>query len=142
MKKKIKKLHVVHKYYPNVPRRFGKSTYCYDSLLRCAQTGAYKNLCYVTNTYKASEDSLNDFMEFLDDCGERYTVSSKGVIMLLDCIITFCGKDFKDRGFDGFIEDYFEDDLSELGIISDWCKKQEYKKEFLNVIQVLARKKE
>ena len=45
----IKKLHLVHKYYPNVPRRFGKTTYCYDSLLRASETGTYKNIAYITS---------------------------------------------------------------------------------------------
>lgn len=57
----IKRLHEVHNYYPNVPRRLGKTTYCFDSLLRALQTGYYKKLCYVTNT---SQDLLSKFRDF------------------------------------------------------------------------------
>jgi hypothetical protein len=61
----------------------------------------------ITNTVKASEYSLNDFMQFLDDNGEDYKVSSKGVITLYGAEITFRGKPDKELRFDGYIEDYF-----------------------------------
>lgn len=107
MKIDIKRLHKVHYNYPNTYRREGKSTYCYDSLLRCAQTGAYKHLCYVTNTYQAAEYSFNGFGEFLDSEGEMYNISNKGVIALRDTKITFVGKNDRTKGFDGYIEDYY-----------------------------------
>lgn len=103
----IKRLHKVHYSYPNTYRREGKSTYCYDSLLRCAQTGAYKHLCYVTNTIKASEYSLNDFMEFLDGERENYKVDSKGIVTLYETEIIFTGKIGISEKFDGYIEDYY-----------------------------------
>ena len=134
MKIDIKRLHKVHYSYPNTYRREGKSTYCYDSLLRCAQTGYYKNLCYLTNTYKASESSLNDFMEFLDNEKEEYKVDCKGLVTLYNTEINFLGRLVRKEGFDGFIEDFYEDvlyDLTELGLKDNWCKKQGYKESFL-----------
>jgi hypothetical protein len=125
----LKRLHKVHNNYPNTYRREGKSTYCFDSLLRCAQTGYYKSLCYVTNTYEASEYSLNDFMEFLYNAGEKYTVSSDGVVELYDTEITFLGKDSTRKdGFDGYIEDYFAEEKItpqyKLDEIEDWSRRQ------------------
>ncbi len=107
MKIDIKRLHKVHNRYPHTFRGRGKSTYCFDSLLRCAQTGYYKNLCYLTNTYKASEYALNDFMEFLEECNERYTVDSDGVVELYDTEITFRGRPHGELNFDGYVRDYF-----------------------------------
>ena len=85
----IKRLHKVHYKYPNNLQGEGKSTYGYDSLLRYAQTGYYKNLCYVKDNYKASQFALNDFMNFLTDQGERFTMSFKGTVELYGVHITF-----------------------------------------------------
>jgi retron-type reverse transcriptase len=104
----IKKLHLVHKYYPNVPRRFGKTTYCYDSLLRASQTEQYKNLCYITNTSCYARESLRDFIEFLDKEGEKYDVISINSVIVNNTEIVFKSrKEQQYFRFDGYIEDYF-----------------------------------
>ena len=106
----IKKLHLVHKYYPNVPRRFGKTTYCYDSLLRASQTEQYKNLCYITNTSCYARESLRDFIEFLDKEGEKYDVISINSVIVNNTEIVFKSrKEQQYFRFDGYIEDYFQD---------------------------------
>lgn len=106
----IKRLHQIHFKHPSsINRREEKSTYCFDNLLRCSQTGYYKNLAYITNTYKASKYSLNDFMEYLQLEDEKFTVDYNGVIELNNTKITFkgVGREVSNIRFDGFIEDYF-----------------------------------
>lgn len=106
----IEKLHQVHKMYPNTPRRFGKTTYCYDSLLRASETGAYRELAYITTTTDFARTSFNDFIEFLDKQGETYKVISHNVVVVNDIKINFIGKAENKNGlFDGYVEDYFED---------------------------------
>jgi hypothetical protein len=104
----IKKLHLVHKYYPNVPRRFGKTTYCYDSLLRASETEYYETICYLTNTASYARESFKDFTVFLNAVGESYQILDLRTLVLGDSKITFLGKaENKFVSFDGYIEDYF-----------------------------------
>jgi hypothetical protein len=106
----IKKLHLVHKYYPNVPRRFGKTTYCYDSLLRASETGTYKNIAYITSKTDFARDSFKDFIKFLDSIGEEYQILDFRTVVLNCSKITFLSEvENKFDIFDGYIEDYFED---------------------------------
>ena len=108
----IEKLNVVHKYYPNTPRRFGKTTYCYDSLLRASETGAYRELAYITNTIDYARSSFNDFIEFLDKQGEHYKVISHNAVVVNEIKISFIGTaENKNKMFDGYFEDYFEDEF-------------------------------
>lgn len=104
----IKRLHEVHYSYPNTPRRMGKTTYAFDCLLRAAQTGAYKNLMYYTNTEKAAMLALRDFKDFLWKQGEPYNclVTEKDSLLIFETIITFAGvkRELKGRRTD-FIED-------------------------------------
>lgn len=104
----IKRLHQVHKDYPNVSRRLGKTTYCYDSLLRASQTDAYKELAYLTTTASYARESFTDFIEFLDKQGENYQVLDFRTVVVNYSKITFLGKsEDKFFHFDGIIEDYF-----------------------------------
>ena len=106
----IKRLHEVHKVYPNTSRGMGKTTYCFDALLRAAQTGKYKNLAYTTNTMVAARNSMDKFREFLYELGENYMTTSANVVTVNNCEISFIGlKDAERKGarVDGFIEDYF-----------------------------------
>lgn len=104
----IKRLHQVHYQYPINYRRQGKTTYCYDSLLRASQTGEYKQICYATNTLRAAKYSLNDFMQFLDDLGEHYLVDGQGTIILNNTEIRFISKDDALKGgYKSYVEDYF-----------------------------------
>lgn len=122
----MKRLHKVHFSYPKTPRRMGKTTYCYDALLRSAQTEKYKNLSYVTSNI---DQSLNDFTEFLDSLGETYTITNAGVITLYNSNIIFSSPNSDLKGkFNGFIEDYPEEDIItpqwRLDEIEDWSKRQ------------------
>lgn len=108
----IERLHQVHKYYPNVPRRLGKTIYCYDSLLRASETGAYRELAYITTTIDFARESFNDFIEFLDKQGEYYQVLDFRTVVLHCSKITFLGEsENKIARFDGYIEDYFKDEV-------------------------------
>lgn len=115
MKTEIKRLHKVHKNYPNNYRREGKTTYCFDSLLRCAQTGFYKHLCYVTSTEMATQEAFKDFIYFLDQNKELYTLNyDKKLLYLYAVRINFSTKARERDGmmcrYDGYILDYFDDD--------------------------------
>ena len=122
----MKRLHKVHYSYPNTSRRIGKTTYCYDMLLRSAQTEKYKNLSYVTSSI---DQSFNDFTEFLDNLGETYTITNEGVVTLYNSNIIFSSPNSDLKGkIDGFIEDYPEEDTVapqwRLDEIEDWSKRQ------------------
>jgi len=106
----IEKLHKVHNTYPNTPRRMGKTTYCYDSLLRASETGAYKNLAYITSKTDFARNSFKDFIKFLDSIGEEYQILDFRTVVLHCSKITFLSEaENKFVRFDGYIEDYFED---------------------------------
>lgn len=107
----LKRLHKVHYKYPNTERREGKSTYCFDCLLRASRTNYYKNLCYITNTHKASENSLNDFILFLEEKGVIFNYTYQGIIYLNGVKITFMGREVRKIGFDGYFEDYFDEEI-------------------------------
>lgn len=104
----IKRLHEVHYSYPHTPRRMGKTTYAFDCLLRAAQTGAYKNLMYHTNTEKAAMTALKEFKDFLWKESEPYNclVTEKDSLIIYGSVITFCAqkKDLKGKDVN-FIED-------------------------------------
>lgn len=85
----IKRLHRVQKMYPNVPRGEGKTTFCFDMLLRSAQTGAYKELLYVTNIRAVAFDSFIDFQSFLELSGEKFYIADQNKLNLLGCRIIF-----------------------------------------------------
>lgn len=85
----IQRLHRVHAIYPYTPRRQGKTTYCLDSLLRASQTGAYKSLCYITNTMKSAQDSFYRFLEFLDSQNESYEVVCNFQVNVCGCTVNF-----------------------------------------------------
>lgn len=104
----IKRLHEVHKLYPNIPRRLGKTTYCYDSLLRASQTDFYRELAYITTTSSYARESFTDFIKFLDKEEENYQVLDFRTVVVNHSKITFLGKsEHKFFHFDGYIEDYF-----------------------------------
>lgn len=104
----IKRLHQVHKDYPNTLRKQGKTTYCYDSLLRASQTDYYKELAYITTTSSYTRESFTDFIEFLDKQGENYQVLDFRTVVVNYSKIAFLGKsENKFVRFDGIIEDYF-----------------------------------
>lgn len=127
----IKRLHKVHKNYPNNYRREGKTTYCFDSLLRCAQTGYYKHLCYVTSTERASQQASKDFREFLIDNEQWFLMESKD-LTVNGCKIIFSTFAREDGGrlcrYDGYILDSFEEDRItpqwKLDEIEDWSRRQ------------------
>lgn len=85
----IKRLHKVQKMYPNVPRGEGKTTFCFDMLLRSAQTGAYKELLYVTNTRRHAFTSFDDFKIFLFLQKEKYYQTDQNKLNLNGCRIIF-----------------------------------------------------
>lgn len=85
----IKRLHKVHKMYPNVPSREGKTTFCFDMLLRSAKTGAYKELLYVTNTRRGAFISFDDFKFFLFLQKEKYYQTDQNKLNLNGCRIIF-----------------------------------------------------
>ena len=104
----IKRLHEVHKYYPNVPRRLGKTTYCYDSLLRASETGAYKDIAYMTSKTDFARNSFKDFIKFLDSIGEEYQILDFRTVVLNYSKITFLSMSENEFvRFDGTIEDYY-----------------------------------
>lgn len=108
----IKRLHEVHYSYPNTPRRVGKTTYTFDCLLRAAQTGAYKNLYYYTNTEKAAMMALREFKDFLWNVNEPYNclITEKDSLLLYESIITFCGQKRNLKGKrTHFIEDLWQE---------------------------------
>lgn len=127
----IKRLHKVHNNYPNNYRREGKTTYCFDSLLRCAQTGYYRHLCYVTSTEGASQQASKDFREFLIDNEQWFLMESKD-LHINGCKIIFSTFAREDGGrlcrYDGYILDSFEEDRVtpqwKLDEIEDWSKRQ------------------
>jgi len=90
----LKRLHEVHYSYPNTPRRMDKTIYVFDCLLRAAQTGAYKNLVYYTNTEKAAMLALQSFKDFLWRQSEHYNclVTEKDSLLLYESVITFAGE--------------------------------------------------
>lgn len=111
MKTDIKRLHHVHNNYPNNKKGAGKTTYCLDSLLRAAQTGYYKNLCYVTNTERATETAFKEFLIFLDEQEELYILNENyRHIWLYGTRIDFSTKTKRNIGFDGYILDYFAEE--------------------------------
>lgn len=84
----IKRLHEVHYQYPNVPRRGGKTRYCLDRLLRTAQLGELKNICYISNKMDSSMDAFANFVKLL--INEKITFRHKqGIVWIDDCIIQF-----------------------------------------------------
>lgn len=108
----IKRLHEVHYSYPNTPRRMGKTTYAFDCLLRAAQTGAYKNLYYYTNTEKAAMTTLRDFKSFLWNQSEVYNclVTEEDSLLLYDTVITFAGQKRNLKGRDvNYIADLWDE---------------------------------
>lgn len=127
----IERLHKVHKNYPNNYRREGKTIYCFDSLLRCAQTGYYKNLCYVTSTEKATQTASKDFREFLIENEQWFLMESKE-LTVNGCNIDFSTFARENEGrlcrYDGYILDSFEEDkvtsMWRLEEIEEWSKRQ------------------
>lgn len=104
----IKRLHEVHKLYPNVPKRLGKTTYCYDSLLRASQTGEYDKLLYITNTRKRALTSFEDFKMFLYMLKEKFYQYDQNKLELNGCKIVFSEKwdnYLSETQSDGVIED-------------------------------------
>lgn len=104
----IKRLHEVHKLYPNVPKRLGKTTYCYDSLLRASQTGEYDKLLYITNTRKSALNSFEDFKMFLYMLKEKFYQYDQNKLELNGCKIIFSEKwdnYLSETQSDGVIED-------------------------------------
>jgi len=88
----IKRLHEVHKDYPFNTRKQGKTTYCFDSLLRLAQTGEYKKLLYITNTRKSALNSFEDFKMFLYMLKEKFYQYDRNKLELNGCKIVFSEK--------------------------------------------------
>lgn len=109
MKTDITKLHEIHQQYPNTPRRKGKTTYCFDSLLRASQTGYYKTLCYLTSNERATHQSFRQFIDFLEALGEIYRITDECKIVLNCCEITFKSviMKYETRGYHGYVEDLF-----------------------------------
>lgn len=108
----LKRLHEVHKYYPNVPRRMGKTMYCFDALLRAAQTGQHKELAYITNTEKVARNQMTNFIDFLSDIEERYMTTSANKVFLIsyNTEVNFIGtgnRMLRGKGIDS-ITDYYE----------------------------------
>ncbi len=121
----IKRLHKVHKNYPYNSRREGKTTYCYDSLLRASQTNTYKNLAYLTNTAYVARESFRGFIKFLNSEGENYKTLDFRTILLNSSKITFLGiSEFKFVHFDGIIEDYFIEYKYKLNEIENYRKSR------------------
>jgi hypothetical protein len=85
----IKRLHKVQKMYPNVPKGEGKTTFCFDMLLRSAQTCAYKELLYVTNTRVSALNAFTDFQWFLRLSRETFYLTDKNKLNLYGCRIIF-----------------------------------------------------
>lgn len=110
----IKRLHKVHKLYPNVPKGLGKTTYCYDSLLRIAQTGVFKKIAYITNNTKTARANRKDFLIFVFENAEwdLKRVSDKLFsVEICNCEVAFFGKEDFYRGVykdvEAIVEDYF-----------------------------------
>lgn len=107
----IKRLHEVHYLYPNVPRRFGKTTYCYDRLLRTAQLGTVEEQFYITNTQRDAHTAFKDFMHFLSDMEEKISYSLKDFTVFIGkCEIKFislAGKERLKGNYNYFTEDYY-----------------------------------
>lgn len=111
----VKRLHEVHYKYPNVPRGEGKTTYCFDSLLRLTQTGEFKKIAYITNDIKTARTNRIDFLEFVwtNANNDLKRVSDKLFsVELHNCEVAFFGREEyhnKRRDFEAIIEDYFYD---------------------------------
>ena len=88
----IKRLHEVHKHYPHNSRGVGKTTYCYDSLLRATQTLEYDKLLYITNTRKSAFESFEKFKMFLNNLGEKFYQYDQNKLELNGCKIIFSEK--------------------------------------------------
>lgn len=90
MKTDIKRLHKVHFDYPNTVRQQGKTFYCFDQLLRIAQTGEVKEQAYITNDEKAKKRAFRDFLEFMTKSGEEFKSSFEdSTVNICDCEIKF-----------------------------------------------------
>lgn len=110
----IKRLHQVHKDFPNTLKRQGKTTYCYDSLLRIAQTGVFKKIAYITNDTKTARNNRKDFLTFVFENAEwgLKRVSDKLFsVEVCNCEVAFFGKEDFYRGVykdvEAIVEDYF-----------------------------------
>lgn len=103
----LKRLHKVHDNFPNNTRKSGKTFYCFDQLLRTAQTGVIKKLLYVTNDERSLYNSLNDFLYFLTELGEEFQQGNKKfTVFINDCEIKFISlKDKKKYRHSNFILD-------------------------------------
>ncbi len=84
----IKRLHEVHYQYPNVARGRGKTRYCLDRLIRTAELGELKNICYIANTMQSSMNAFADFIKLL--INEKIPFSHKqGIVEIYGCTIRF-----------------------------------------------------
>ena len=109
--KDLKRLHKVHYDYPHNSRRQGKTYYCFDQLLRVAQTGEIKEQVYITNTQSATVNGFKSFLRFLDDAEESFTYSLENLTVSLgECKIKFvslAGKERLKGSRSTVVEDYF-----------------------------------
>jgi hypothetical protein len=105
----IKRLHEVHYQYPNVPRRGGKTTYCFDRLLRTAQLEELEHICYVSNTMQNSMNSKSMFIKYLEDNDIYIKRIVKNLITIYNCKITFESiETFKNKQyFDSVVYDLY-----------------------------------
>lgn len=105
----IKRLHQVHYSYPNNYRRQGKTTYCFDQLLRIAQLGDIKTQAFITNNVI---ENIRKFVYFLQKEKVEFTFNSKNNTVLIgECKILFLSLAGKKKLKDvecSIIEDYEE----------------------------------
>ena len=106
----IKRLHKVHEVYPHVPRRLGKTTYCFDSLLRALQTGFYKKLCYITSGSDAATFNFKKFKNYLTSNDIVFDEYDTRKLKVLNSSVVFTVQgDWKiTENSDGIIEDLFK----------------------------------
>jgi hypothetical protein len=110
----IKRLHQVHKDYPFNSWRQGKTTYCFDSLLRLAQTGAFKKIAYITNNTKTARCNRNEFLIFVlqnADLDLKRVSDKLFSVEICNCEVEFFGREDFFRGVykdvEAIVEDYY-----------------------------------
>lgn len=111
----LKRLHKVHFHYPNNHPGEGKTTYCFDQILRLIQLGeGIEQIVYLTTTRKAAEMQRDSFLKFFNQHYSDLGIGTKNCIyfvrekvnvffLSIDTI-----EDFKvGRRIDVIIEDIF-----------------------------------
>lgn len=107
----LNRLHEVHYSYPHTVRGGGKTYYCYDRLLRTAQTGEVNEQIYVSNKQRDTAKAHKDFIRFLFDVDESFSSDIRDLTVTIgECKIKFislAGKERLKESYKYFVEDLY-----------------------------------